>query len=220
MPETRISRRQRRKEARPAEIVSAALMLFHTKGYAATKIDDVARAAGVTKGTVYLYFSSKEELFKAAIRETVLPNLERIKAVALGESTARARLRTSLRLWAMRLNTCRGSISKLMIAEAGNFPELAEFYREEISDRMRQMVIDIVEYGIAQGEFSPCNPDNVTRALCAPILLSNIWRHTFLETAEQQPELTDLADSLIDIVINGIAAKTKETDERQQNASS
>ncbi|MBS1155963.1 MAG: hypothetical protein H6R07_1887 [Proteobacteria bacterium] len=198
-------RRQRRKEARPGEIVAAALAIFQTKGFAASKIEDVAHAAGVTKGTVYLYFSSKEELFKAAIRETVLPNLDRISDAAMAESTARARLHTAIHLWAAGMDNCRGSISKLMIAEAGNFPELAEFYREEVIGRVRRMLIGIIEAGIAQGEFRPCDPATVTRALCAPVLLSNIFRHTFGNPYENQSDLAKLADSLLDIVLNGIA---------------
>ena len=205
MADSPLPRRQRRKEARPGEIVAAALAIFHAKGFAASKIEDVARAAGVTKGTVYLYFASKEELFKAAIRETVLPNLDRIKDAAMAETTARAQLYTAVRMWAGGMNNCRGSISKMMIAEAGNFPELAEFYREEVSGRVRGMLTEIIEHGIAQGEFRACNTGAVVRALVAPILLSNIWRHTFPNQAENHIELTDLADSLIDIAFNGIA---------------
>ena len=209
MADSPLPRRQRRKEARPGEIVAAALAIFHAKGFAASKIEDVARAAGVTKGTVYLYFASKEELFKAAIRETVLPNLDRIKDAAMAETTARAQLYTAVRMWAGGMNNCRGSISKMMIAEAGNFPELAEFYREEVSGRVRGMLTEIIEHGIAQDEFRACDPVTVTRTLCAPILLSNIWRHTFPSQHDSQPDLTILADSLLDIVLNGIAPRTE-----------
>ena len=200
--------RQRRKEARPGEILAAALTLFHTRGFAASKIDDVARAAGVTKGTVYLYFPSKEELFKAAIRETILPNLDRIAESARAETSAKAQLKTALRMWADKMSHNRGCISKLMIAEAGNFPELAEFFREEVSERLRRMLANIIEYGIAQGEFRACDPFMVTRALCAPILLNNIWRHTFPEQ-HNLPDPASLTDSIIDIVFHGITLATE-----------
>lgn len=211
MSESDTPRRQRRKDERPGEILEAALALFHTKGFAASKIEDVAHAAGVTKGTVYLYYPSKEELFKAVIRDIVLPNLDRIEEAISKETTARARLRTALHTWAAGLNTSRGSVSKLMIAEAGNFPELAEFYREEVSGRMRRTLGAIIEDGIAQGEFLPCDSATVIRALVAPILMSNIWRHTFPNRPENQIELTDLADSLIDIAFNGIATSRNST---------
>ncbi|MDR3409439.1 MAG: TetR/AcrR family transcriptional regulator [Formivibrio sp.] len=203
------ARRQRRKEARPGEIIAAALAIFHAKGFAASKIEDVARVAGVTKGTVYLYFSSKEALFKAAIRETILPNLDRIKETALAETTARAQLYSAVRLWTAGMSTCRGSTSKLMIAEAGNFPELAEFYRDEVSGRVRRMLSDIIEYGIAQNEFRPCDPAMLARILCGPIVLSNIWRHTFVDPHENQPDMDALADSLLDVVLNGIVSHPK-----------
>lgn len=211
MTDSQLPHRQRRKDARPGEIVAAALALFHSKGFAASKIEDVAHAAGVTKGTVYLYFASKEELFKAAIRETVLPNLERIEEAAKAEATAQAALRTALRTWSGGMNNCRGSISKLMIAEAGNFPELAEFYREEVSGRVRRLLSDIIENGIAQGEFRACDSSTVVRMLVAPILLSNIWRHTFPNQNEPRQDLTLLADSLLDVVLNGIALPQEAT---------
>lgn len=199
--------RQRRKDERPGEIVAAALSIFHTKGFAASKIEDVAHAAGVTKGTVYLYFASKEELFKAAIRETVLPNIERIEEAAKAETTARAALRAAMLTWATGMNRCQGSIAKLMIAEAGNFPELAGFYREEVSGRVRQLLIAIVERGIAQGEFRTCDPVTVVGALCAPIVLGNIWRHTFPDLHKTQADLTVITDSLLDVILNGIAPR-------------
>lgn len=208
MPDSVSPPRQRRKDARPGEILAAALTLFHTKGFAASKIEDVARAAGVTKGTVYLYFSSKEELFKAAIRETILPNLELIAESARAETTAKAQLKTALRMWAGKMSQNRGCLSKLMIAEAGNFPELAEFFREEVSERLRRMLAGIIEYGIAQGEFRTCDPLMVTRALCAPILLNNIWRHTFPEQKDLPDPLT-LTDSMIDVVFHGITRPTE-----------
>lgn len=196
--------RKRRKEARPAEILSAALALFHSKGFAASKIDDVARAAGVTKGTIYLYYRGKEALFKAAIRETVLPNIDRIEAAVQQDQPARTRLRQALQMWAEALAGSRGSLLKLMIAEAGNFPDLGSFFQEEVSGRVRRLIEGIVESGIAAGEFSACDPAMVTRTLCGPILLSDIWRHTFPQQSANLPDLSVLADAVLDIVLRGI----------------
>ena len=199
------SHRQRRKESRPGEILTAALAIFHSKGFAASKIEDVALAAGVTKGTVYLYFASKEELFKAAIRETILPNFDRIKQASQIETSAHNRLHSALSTWATGMNNCRGSISKLMISEAGNFPELALFYREEVIGRFRQILVDILEYGIARGEFRPCDSEKVTRMLVSPILLGNIWRHTFPGQDDIQSDSVELAEFILDVVLHGIA---------------
>lgn len=198
------TQRHRRKEARPGEIIAAALTIFHTKGYAASKIEDVATAAGVTKGTVYLYFSSKEALFKAAIIESILPNLDRIEEAVKTETTAHAQLRIAMQLWAETISASRGSLFKLMLAEAGNFPELAEYFLENVSGRVRRMLASIVEFGIENGEFRACNPDVVVRVLTAPILLGDVWRRTFPNLNAPLPEPGQLIESLLDVVLNGI----------------
>src|SRR5271166_5322803 len=120
-PEPR--RRARRKEARPGEIVEAALRLFADRGFAATKLEDVAAAAGIGKGTIYLYFPTKEDLFRAVVRQAVLPNLEAAEAdmaAFTGSSADLLRLLTQrfLRL----LDTDLTAVPKLVVAESGNFP--------------------------------------------------------------------------------------------------
>src|SRR5262245_8349076 len=117
------TRWKRRKEARPAEILAAALDCFAEKGFAATRMDDVAARAGVTKGTLYLYFESKEELFKALVRSQLLPNLERLEAAASMPGSATALLEGLLAIWAGHVYPSAVSvIPKLIISEAGNFP--------------------------------------------------------------------------------------------------
>ncbi|WP_263771894.1 TetR/AcrR family transcriptional regulator [Propionivibrio soli] len=202
--------RHRKKEARPAELITAALALFHANGFAATRIEQIAQAAGVTKGTVYLYFPSKEALFKAAIRETIIPNLDRIEETAKSEPTARAQLRKAITLWAEAMLGCPGSLPKLVIAEAGNFPDLAEFFRNEVSGRIREMLISFVQAGVARGELRACDPVTVVRALTAPILFANVWRHTFPDQAAQYAETASLVPPLLDIVFNGIALHPEE----------
>ncbi|WP_293935866.1 TetR/AcrR family transcriptional regulator [Iodobacter sp.] len=198
--------RQRRKEARPAEIIEAALLLFHQKGYSATKLDDIARFAGVTKGTVYLYFSSKEALFKAAILETIQPNLDRIEeAVMSSQASATQRLKTAMSSWASSMNECKGSITKLMIAEAGNFPELSDFYIETVVKRSRKLLIHLIQAGIDSGEFRPIDADMLARTIFSPILLTSIWRHTYAKLDPITYSLNQLSDFHLDIIFNGIA---------------
>jgi len=142
---------RRRKEARPREIVDAALTVFGERGFAATRLEDVAARAGVSKGTLYLYFPNKEELFKAVVREAILPNLdmaERLLAGALGPSFAV--LETLLTLFATRILKSRaGAIPKLVIAEAGNFPDLARFYHDEVIRRAFALLAAVLERGMA-----------------------------------------------------------------------
>ena len=203
--------RQRRKQARPGEIIEAALSLFQKKGFAASKIEDIASAANVTKGTVYLYFPSKEDLFKAVIRETIIPNIDRLEKAAENEQNASAKLDIVLQLWATGLSRCRGSFTKLIIAEAGNFPDLAAFYREEVINRMRGLLGNIIETGIASGEFSPCDPTVVVRTLIAPILISNIWQHTFSTPEDPAYDPVEMAGNALRIVLNGITPRTTYT---------
>src|SRR3954469_2599037 len=131
----RTARWRRRKEARPAEILAAALDCFAERGFAATRMDDVAARAGVTKGTVYLYFQTKQEMFEALVRSELLPNVERLEAAA-ADASATVFLERLLDVWATHVFPSRVSVlPKLMIAEAGNFPELARFYLEEVVHR-------------------------------------------------------------------------------------
>jgi AcrR family transcriptional regulator len=204
--------RQRRKEARPGEIIEAALILFHQKGYSATKLDDVAHAAGVTKGTLYLYFPSKEALFKAAISASIHPNLDRIEELAVNSTeSATARLRNAISNWACALNECKGSISKLMIAEAGNFPELTDFYIETVVKRSRNLLITLIQAGIDSGEFRQTDPDMLARILFSPILLTSIWRHTYASHDPIAYDLNQLAQFHLDIVLHGIAIAPEHT---------
>src|SRR5262249_10042243 len=126
------ARWKRRKAARPAEILSAALDCFAERGFTATRMEDVAARAGVTKGTVYLYFKTKEELFKELVRSELLPNLERLEGAASADLPTSVLLERLLGIWAGHVVPSRLSVlPKLIIAEAGNFPDLAKFSLHE-----------------------------------------------------------------------------------------
>src|SRR5438094_4836764 len=128
---------KRRKDARPGEIVAAALEVFGERGFAATKLADVARRAGVTKGTVYLYFDSKEALFKAVVRETIVPVIAQGEALARSfTGSARELLERLVReYWRLVGETALAGIPQLMLAEAAAFPELTRFYYDEVVTR-------------------------------------------------------------------------------------
>ncbi len=121
---------ERRKEARPAELVSAALQLFVEKGYAGTRLDDVAGRAGVSKGTLYLYFENKEELFKAVVRENIVARISQSADEVLHfDGTSAELLRRLITTWWDEYgSSTAGGIGKLMMAESGNFPEIARFF--------------------------------------------------------------------------------------------
>src|ERR1700730_16226294 len=141
---------RRRKNARPEEILTAALEVFADRGFAATKLEDVARRAGVTKGTIYLYFENKEALFKALIRQTIVPVLAQGEALAQSFTGSARELFEQLvrEYWRLVGETSLSGIPRLMIAEAVNFPELARFYYEEVVTRGHRLMAGVLERGI------------------------------------------------------------------------
>ena len=146
---------ERRKEARPAELLAAALDLFVEKGYAGTRLDDVAARAGVSKGTLYLYFQNKEQLFKAVVRENVVtPLAEAAQAVRDFDGPAADLLRDLITTWWKDFGaTHAGGLTKLMTAESGNFPEIAGFFLEEVIDPWHRLLGSVIERGIKRREF-------------------------------------------------------------------
>ena len=122
------SRWRRRKASRPGEIIEAALDLFVVNGFSATRLEEVAKLAGVSKGTVYLYFDSKEDLFRAVVQQIIIPEIEKAEQKATEFKGSQRELLTLLILnwWNVIGKTRLAGIPKLMISEAANFPELAE----------------------------------------------------------------------------------------------
>lgn len=199
-------RRQRRKDARPQEMLQAALELFAEKGYAATRLDDIAARVGVSKGTVYLYFDSKEALFQALIRDGALPILEAVEGMvdALGSQPARDLLRSVLySYWEGIGNTPLGAIHKVMVCEARNFPEIAEYYNETYIRRGRGLLKRVLELGIARGEFRAVNPEVLLDVVFAPMMMLTIWRNSVGLCAEVAFTPDQFIDTHLDLLLNG-----------------
>lgn len=208
----------RRKDARPAELLAAALELFVARGYAATRLDDVAKQAGVSKGTLYLYFSSKEELFKAVIREGLVPRLvEGERMLETHTGTAEALLRELIKTWWRAVGeTSLGGIPKLMVAEAGNFPELAKFYYDEVISRGRKLVSGVLTLGIQRGEFRQVDTDLLVRLFMAPPMLMAIYRYSFDACDQSQVEPERYLDLHVDMFMNGLLKQTKTSTVRRK----
>ncbi|MGE5769172.1 MAG: TetR/AcrR family transcriptional regulator [Betaproteobacteria bacterium] len=182
--------RKRRKQARPSELTEAALGLFVEKGFAATRLEDVATRAGVSKGTLYLYFDSKEALFKAVIEEGIMPVVAEGEAIAAGhDGSAFDLLQRLLDNWWTRIGeTAFAGIPKLMMAEAGNFPEVAQYYYENVIRRARALTGSALERGMAQGEFRRMDVETAIDVVIAPVLMLLIWRFSM---ATCQPREVD-----------------------------
>ncbi len=197
---------ERRKDARPQELLAAALDLFVERGYAATRLDEVAARAGVSKGTLYLYFDNKEELFKAVVRENMVPQLaDAEELIARYEGHTSELLRICIRNWWEKIGATKLSgISKLMMAESGNFPDVARFYHEEVVSRGEALIRRIVERGIAHDEFRPVDSVTATRVIIAPVLMLMMWRHSMHYCHLDPIEPDDFLDCLIDLLTRGL----------------
>lgn len=174
------AKRERRKDARPGELLAAALELFVEKGFAATRAEEVAKRAGVSKGTLFLYFSSKEELFKAVVRENISGRFGEwnTEFTNFQGSTADL-LRYSMRVWWDRIGSTKASgITKLMMSEAGNFPELAEFYHLEVIQPGRELIQRVLQRGVDRGEFRPMDMQHGVYTVLAPMLFLAMSRHS------------------------------------------
>jgi AcrR family transcriptional regulator len=207
MQERSQPRWRRRKEARPDEILAAALASFAERGFAATRLEDVAARAGISKGTLYLYFKGKEELFEAVVRATLLPNIERLEAMtATFEGPSAVLLERLLLTFAAVVDSRVGAIPKLVIAEAGNFPELARFYLDEVVRRGLRLIGTILRRGIGLGEFRPIDVDRVVFCVIAPMLLAALWKSS-LEPHDDEPlDVQALAHTHLDLLLRSLEA--------------
>lgn len=173
-------KRERRKQERPGELIEAALDLFVEKGFAATRVEEVAARAGVSKGTLFLYFSSKEDLFKAVVRENLVsPFVQGAAEVGQFQGHCGELLEWMLLQWWHRYGATKTSgISKLIMSEATNFPELAAFYRHEVIEPAQALVRSVLQRGIDQGEFRPVDVELALHSVIAPVLFLVMWKHS------------------------------------------
>ncbi len=197
---------ERRKEARPAELVSAALELFVEKGYAGTRLDDVAARAGVSKGTLYLYFENKEELFKAVVRENIVARISQSADEILHYDGSSAELlrRLMTTWWEEYGSHTAGGIGKLMMAESGNFPEIARFFLEEVIEPWHRMLAAVIQRGAERGEFRTVKPDMFARVVTGPLVMLSLWKHSFGACSHQPLDANEYLATHLDIVLSSL----------------
>ncbi|MGA0611933.1 TetR/AcrR family transcriptional regulator [Caldimonas sp. KR1-144] len=173
--------RQRRKAARPQELLDAALELFVEKGFAATRTEEVAARAGVSKGTLYLYYPSKEDLLKAVILRNISGEIAEGMDIVRGWSEGTPELLAFvLHEWWRRFGETRASgICKLMMSEARNFPEIASFFADEVIKPMHGLLRTVIERGVERGEFRAVPMPQTVQLLTAPMLYLVMNKHSF-----------------------------------------
>ena len=198
----------RRKEARPDEITSAALDLFVERGFAATRLDDVASRAGVSKGTVYLYFANKEELFKAVVREALVARLVEFRSqIGQFQGSSSDLLRLVFKTWWERIgSTPISGIPKLILSEARNFPEIAHFYVHEVIRPGRETLAAVIRRGIERGEFRKVDPETVAHLIAAPMLQISLWRNSLEPCCDERIDPDALIRAHVDMLSRGLAA--------------
>ena len=203
---------RRRSDARPAEIAEAALELFVEHGFAATRMEAIAKRAGVTKGTVYLYFPSKEDLFRAVVKENILPNLEQGERLVAEHTGSAAELLALLvrRSWELMQTSRTQCMPKLMLAEGKNFPELAKFYVDEVVQRVRRLFASVIERGIASGEFREVDTTTAAKLVLAPLHNLTTWRQSLMSFDPVKWDFEKYMDLHIDIFLRGLAKESGE----------
>ena len=204
-------KRERRKESRPGELLDAALDLFVEKGFAATRVEEVAKRAGVSKGTLFLYFSSKEELFKAVVRENISVRFaEWSTEIDAFQGTSADLLRLCMLTWWARLGATKASgISKLMMSESGNFPELAAFYQHEVIAPGNRLIARVLQRGVDSGEFAPMDKQYGVYVILAPMMFLAMWRHSLGACCDANAQLVpeDYLAVQVETILKGLCTR-------------
>ncbi len=215
------TRWQRRKEARPQELTAAALALFVEKGFAATRLEEVAARAGVSKGTLYLYFDSKEELFKAVVREGLVPLLAAGESM-IAQSTLPAEelfQAIVLRWWELVGSTPLGGLPKLVFSEARNFPELARFYADEVIERAKRLLAQALQRGVASGEFRSFDAEELVLVVFSPLMMRLVWKHSLGCCGVPSPPDDVFLREYIELMLRGLRADPKPASRTSRNQS-
>ena len=193
-------RYRRRKEDRPQEITEAALAAFAENGYASTRVDDVAKRAGVSKGLLYLYFKTKEELFKAVIHSVVVPRIDALATtIDNSEMSAEDFLRGPFLDFAKTLpGSPISTLVRLMIAEGPKHPDLLKYYWENVVSRGLAAITVLLERGVQSGEFRRSIVNDLPHLFAMPVMFSIIFKLLF---EEQCPDTDKLIETQVDLLI-------------------
>lgn len=197
---------KRRKAERPDEIVGAAIEVFAERGFAAARLDDIAARAGVSKGAIYLYFSTKEDIFRAVIEQGVAPNLGLVQGVIAADGRPFA---DRLRAFAEVISTVAasspvGGIIKMVIGESRNFPELARAWYEQLIEPALGALTAAIEAAQARGELKAGNARQYAVSLISPMLLAVIWRETFAPIGAAPLDIPTLARQHVELWLRGM----------------
>lgn len=201
--------RKRRPEARPQEILAAALTLFSERGFAATRLEDVAALAGLSKAAIYLYFPDKTALLRAIVEDAVTANLDAIRGVmAPRQGPIAPFIATFLESMASRLNTSQlPDVIKLVVAESRAHPAIGRLYLDANIGRAVPILQSLIGRGIALGEFRPVDPALSARCIVGPMVLGALWRSVFEPIGGEPLDIAALARQHADLILNGLSPR-------------
>ena len=200
---------RRRKADRPGEIVAAAMAVFAEKGFAAAKLDDIARRAGVSKGAVYLYFETKEDVFRAVVTQAIAPNVGAVKAMIAAHEGPLADLLRGVvaHVAGMVETTPIGGVLKMVVGEARNFPELARVWHDELVSKALGAITAAIAGAQARGEVRPGDPRAYAVQLISPMLVGVLWRETFVPIGAAPFDLPALMRQHVETLLGGMLTK-------------
>jgi AcrR family transcriptional regulator len=200
--------RRRRKDARPQEIVAAAIAEFAARGFAAARLEDVAKRAGVSKATIYVYYKDKEALFEACMRLQVAPLLQNAGALVdmfPGPTDELIRLLITT-IYKNLVNSDAKELIRIVIAESENFPFLAEMHHRETVSKGKAILTRIVERGIARGEFRQGPYAKAPMVIAGAAIMATIWSLVFQRIDPM--DFDDVMNAHIDLVLNGVLQRS------------
>jgi AcrR family transcriptional regulator len=199
-------KQRRAPAARPQEIIDAALLQFVETGFAGTRLDDVARRAGLSKAAIYLYFSDKTALFKGVVQHAITSNLGQVEAMLASHRGPVAPLLSRiLEFMALRIETSpMASVAKLVISESRAFPEIGQYYLTEVIGRGLPLMERLIRRGIEQGEFREVDSFMTIRSLMGPMLLAMVWRTVFEPIGAEKLDVQALARHHADLMLHAL----------------
>lgn len=198
---------RRRPEARPEEILEAALAVFVEQGFATARVEDIARQAGLSKGALYLYFPSKEAMLNALVEQSAGKLALSVEQHVAHSAAAdpEAALRGLLRILITAMSSPKISAApRLMLTEAHRFPELAAFYRKHVLDVMRRSVRALLAAAVEKGVFRKVDTDAFMRVMIGPGIVHMVLTTIFELKPEKLTDPGDLADAIADILLYGL----------------
>ncbi len=195
-------------EERPHQILDAALSVFAEHGIDAAKLEEIAARAGVSKGTIYLYFPSKEELFREVVRQKVGPSIANADSASLSEATAEGQLKVFIaRQWECLGQEDSEGWIRLVMLELHKYPDLAEFHWNEVVTRSNTILANIIRRGIASGEFRPTDPQTAAHMIKALVLMHVLWAGPRAPAPPQhRPPIENVLANITDFVLHALRA--------------